>query len=73
MWAVEATLWRFPQIVRNQPVCIGSRCSEILEAHGIDVVLVNAHSIKNVSGHKSDVLDCQWLQEFFIYRAFQWK
>jgi transposase len=36
---------------------------EILEARGIDVVLVNARHVKNVPGRKTDVVDCQWLQE----------
>jgi transposase len=36
---------------------------EILEARGLDVVLVNAHHVKNVPGRKTDVVDCQWLQE----------
>ena len=36
---------------------------EILERRGLDVVLVNARHVKNVPGRKSDVLDCQWLQE----------
>jgi len=36
---------------------------EILEARGFDVVLVNAHHVKNVPGRKTDVVDCQWLQE----------
>jgi transposase len=40
---------------------------EVLEAHGIAVVLVNAHSVRNVSGRKSDVLDCQWLQQLMSY------
>ena len=40
---------------------------EVLEAHGLAVVLVNAHSVKNVSGRKSDVLDCQWLQQLMSY------
>lgn len=35
---------------------------EILEAHGFQVYLVNAHHIKNVPGRKSDVKDCQWIQ-----------
>jgi transposase len=35
---------------------------EILERHGIQVVLVNARYAKNVSGRKSDWLDCQWLR-----------
>ena len=36
---------------------------EILEARGLAVVLVNARHVKNVPGRKSDVVDCQWLQE----------
>src|SRR4029453_16845598 len=36
--------------------------SQILEKHGIEVVLVNAKHVKNVSGRKSDWLDCQWLR-----------
>ena len=36
---------------------------EILEARGLDVVLVNARHVKRVAARKSDVLDCQWLQE----------
>lgn len=34
---------------------------ELLEAQGFEVLLVNARHVKNVSGRKSDVLDCQWL------------
>ena len=36
---------------------------EILEARGVDVVLVNARHVKNVPGRKTDVVDCQWIQE----------
>jgi transposase len=36
--------------------------SQILERQGIEVVLVNARHVKNVSGRKSDCLDCQWLR-----------
>ena len=36
---------------------------QILEARGITVKLVNAHYVKTVPGRKSDVLDCQWLQQ----------
>lgn len=32
---------------------------EILEARGFQVYLVNARHIKNVSGRKTDILDCQ--------------
>ncbi len=35
---------------------------QILEAAGLDVVLVNARHCKNLPGRKTDVQDCQWLQ-----------
>jgi transposase len=40
---------------------------EILEERGFEVFLVNARHLKNVSGRKSDVLDCQWLQQLHTY------
>jgi len=40
---------------------------ELLEARGFSVHLVNARHVKNVSGRKSDVLDCQWLQQLMSY------
>ena len=36
---------------------------EILEARGLEVVLVHARHVKNVPGRKSDVRDCEWLQQ----------
>ena len=36
---------------------------EILEARGMEVSLVNGRHVKNVPGRKSDVSDCEWLQE----------
>lgn len=36
---------------------------EIVEERGIEVVLVNARDVHNVRGRKSDVSDCEWLQE----------
>jgi len=39
----------------------------ILEEYGMDVFLVNARHIKNVSGRKSDVQDCQWIQQLHSY------
>ncbi len=35
----------------------------VLQDHGFEVFLVNAKQIKNVSGKKTDVLDCQWIQQ----------
>lgn len=40
---------------------------EILEFRGLDVKLVNARHVKNVPGRKTDVLDCQWLQQLHTY------
>lgn len=40
---------------------------ELLESRGFTVYLVNARHVKNVSGGKSDVLDCQWLQQLMSY------
>jgi transposase len=40
---------------------------EVLEARGLQVKLVDARKVKNVSGRKSDVLDCQWLQQLESY------
>jgi transposase len=40
---------------------------ELLESRGFTVHLVNARHVKNVSGRKSDVLDCQWLQQLMSY------
>jgi len=40
---------------------------EILEAHGFEVYLVNANHIKNVTGKKTDILDCQWIQQLHLW------
>lgn len=40
---------------------------EILEAKGFEVKLVDARQVKNVSGRKTDVLDCQWIQQLHTY------
>jgi transposase len=40
---------------------------EVLEERGLEVLLVNARHVKNVSGRKTDVLDCQWLQQLHTY------
>jgi len=36
---------------------------EVLEARGLQVFLVNSWHLKHVPGRKSDVLDCQWIQQ----------
>jgi transposase len=40
---------------------------EVLEARGVEVYVVNARHLKNVPGRKSDVQDCQWLQQWHSY------
>lgn len=40
---------------------------DLLEARGFRVYLVNARHLKNVSGRKSDILDCQWIQQLLTY------
>ncbi len=40
---------------------------QILETQGLEVLLVNSHHVKTVPGRKSDVLDCQWLQQLHSY------
>ena len=40
---------------------------EILDARGFDVRLVNSRATRQVSGRKSDVLDCQWIQQLMSY------
>lgn len=44
---------------------------EVLEEQGFSVNLINARHIKNVSGRKSDVLDCQWIQQLHTYGLLQ--
>jgi transposase len=40
---------------------------ELLEEEGFEVCLVNAGHLKNVRGRKTDVLDCQWIQQLHTY------
>ena len=40
---------------------------ELLDSRGFEVLLVDARKVKNVSGRKTDVLDCQWLQQLHTY------
>lgn len=44
---------------------------EVLEERGFEVKLVDARKVKNVLGRKSDVLDCQWLQQLESYGLLQ--
>jgi transposase len=40
---------------------------EVLEERGFDVKLVDPHAVRQVPGRKTDVQDCQWLQELHTY------
>jgi transposase len=40
---------------------------ELLEDQGFEVVLVDARQLRSVSGRKTDVLDCQWIQQLHSY------
>ncbi len=40
---------------------------ETLESRGFEVHLVNPRNIKNVPGRKTDVVDCQWIQQLHTY------
>jgi transposase len=44
---------------------------QILERRGLQVVLANARQTKNVSGRKTDVQDCQWIQRLHTYGLLQ--
>jgi hypothetical protein len=39
----------------------------LLDSRGFTLLLVNARHVKNVAGRKSDVPDCQWLQQLMSY------
>ena len=40
---------------------------DILDIHGVDVWLVDGRSTKQVPGRKTDVKDCQWIQQLHSY------
>ena len=40
---------------------------EVLDRAGFEVHLVNPRATKQVSGRKSDVLDCQWIRQLMSY------
>ena len=44
---------------------------QILDARGFDVILVNAHKVKNVSGRKNDESDCEWIRKLHSYGLLQ--
>jgi len=48
---------------------------QVLEEYGMEVYLVDARQAKNMPGRKTDVKDCQWLQQLHVHgmltRAFR--
>jgi transposase len=40
---------------------------EMLEDYGFEVYLVDARQTRNLSGHKTDVKDCRWIQKLHSY------
>ena len=44
---------------------------DILQVGEFEVLLVNAHHTKNVSGRKTDAMDCQWIQQLHTYGLLQ--
>jgi transposase len=40
---------------------------ELLSSRGFEVHLVNSRATRQVSGRKSDVLDCQWIRQLMSY------
>lgn len=40
---------------------------EVLDARGFEVHLVNSRATRQVTGRKSDVLDCQWIWQLMSY------
>lgn len=40
---------------------------ELLERRGFEVLLVNGRQTRQVTGRKSDVLDCQWIQQLMMF------
>ncbi len=41
--------------------------ASVLESHGLTVWLVDAHHTRGVPGRKTDVLDCQWIQQLHMH------
>jgi transposase len=44
---------------------------ELLEERGLEVKLVEPGRLKSVPGRKTDVLDCQWIQQLHTYGLLQ--
>jgi transposase len=44
---------------------------QVLDTQGFEVKLANARHVKNVPGRKTDMKDCQWLQQLHTYGLLQ--
>ncbi|MBF6309207.1 transposase, partial [Nocardia farcinica] len=44
---------------------------EVLDARGFELYLVNSRATRQVSGRKSDVLDCQWIGQLMAHGLLQ--
>jgi len=53
--AIYAKLYSVPRAQREKNI------NEVLEAAGLEVVVVNGRHVQNVPGRKTDMADCQWL------------
>jgi transposase len=40
---------------------------EVLESYGFEVLLVDARQVKNLTGRKTDAVDCQWIRHLHSY------
>ena len=58
------TAWRIDTVALEST---GVYWIALLQARGFDVWLVDAKSVRNVKARKSDVLDCQWLQQLHSF------
>ena len=54
-------------VVMESTGVYGIALFEVLEERGCDVKLVDAHQARQVPGRKTEVRDCQWLQELHTY------
>ena len=61
-----AARWRCPIVMESTGV-YWIPLFQVLERNGFEVRLVNASQAKNVPGRKTDVKDCQWLQQLHTF------
>src|SRR5437764_9059648 len=59
--------WRVTSVAMESTGIYWIPLYEVLEEAGFEVKLVNAREAKNMPGRKSDILDCQWIQQLHSY------